>query len=216
LTDSAPPPPGLKVEGKNARFAWERALRADRTLPWHVQGFLHFLASYMDADGKNAYPSVVRLAVESGSSQATVYRLLQEAESAGFVVSERSPGKPSARFPATPNPSHPREGYTDDPPSTPLTDVSGHPSHEREGYTGLPLSPVRETPLTGETQQEQTMKSLGHAAPDPCDQDPEKRGVLNEQPQADRADGPDENLSPKPDPPPRANRRRRTHLKAVS
>ena len=40
------------------RFVWERALRTDTSIPWETRAVGLLLATYMDEDGSNAFPSV--------------------------------------------------------------------------------------------------------------------------------------------------------------
>ncbi len=104
-TDMTPPPGpvGYQVTGRNARFAWERALR-DSDVPRHVKGFLLLIGTYMDNDGTSALPSAPKLMKQFGLSRQRVFELLSEAEAAGWLITRARPGKPSERLPATPEP----------------------------------------------------------------------------------------------------------------
>lgn len=161
-------------------------------MPWHVKSFLFFLATYMDGDGTNAYPSVPRMARESGLSEPTIYRILHDAEEGGWIVTKRIAGKPSLRLPATPSTPLTHE--------TPLTGVRGHPSHPREGLSRQPLSPMRETPLTHETQQEQTGTTGDTLSPDPWRTEPTQAPARTELAPAAHSQ-PRTNSSPKLNPP---------------
>jgi hypothetical protein len=215
------PTGGITVTGPQARFRWERALRADRTLPWHVQSFLYFVGTYMDGDGRNAYPSVARMSQESGLAQSTIHRLLREAEQGGWVVSVRHSGKPSQRFPALPDPSHPREGSPSEMDAevrqTSLTDVRGHPSHPREGSEADPSHP-RDKPLSPVGPNRNRQEQLGGTLPPtPLRPNPPQAPGSTDQSEADQPTGPATNSSPKPGPPPaRAKRRRRSRPRGTS
>lgn len=92
------------------RFAWERALRADETVPWHLKSVLLLLATYMSNDGSEARPSVPTLARQSGLSRARVFELLRQAGERGWVQSVSAPGKVTVRLPQIPDPSCPPDG----------------------------------------------------------------------------------------------------------
>jgi hypothetical protein len=141
---------GYPVTGRNARFAWERALR-DGGVPRYLMGFLLLIGTYMNNDGTNAIPSTAKLTTQFGLSRQRVFELLAEAETAGWLITRARPGKPSERLPATPMP------------------VSGQLVLVAPEDVTPPLPPdvTRQTRLTGTRQTGLTGE--GVADPDPSD-----------------------------------------------
>lgn len=70
-----------------------------RILPWLLppteKHILTLLAHYRDDDRGTCYPSVVRLARESGLHRVTVINALARLEEAGAITVTRTPGRPS-------------------------------------------------------------------------------------------------------------------------
>lgn len=142
-----------------SRFEWERALRDADDVPWHVKAIALLVGTYMSADGQDARPSAASLARSAGLSRASVFRLLAEAETAGWLRSVARSGKVTYRYPQIPtDPSYQQDGSHSWDGSHPQD-----PSHQQDGSTsdrGL----TDETRgsyqrdgrgLTGETQQSQ-------------------------------------------------------------
>ena len=139
------------------RFNWEKQLRSAR-IPRHLKGFLLYLGTWMDAAGRNCRPSSRTICSDMDLSRQRVFELFSEAELRGWLRTEKRPGKPSERLPATPDPSDPSDGSpaTEEAPTrqTHLT----HPSD--------PSDPTRQTGLTQpEQHQNRTRPSGGDARP---------------------------------------------------
>lgn len=94
-----------RMSGKDARFVWERTLRSDSTMPRHLKGFLLLVGTYMSNNGRDAMPSVARLAEQFRLLPSRVFELLAEAERLGWIETQKRPGKPSERLPAIPTPA---------------------------------------------------------------------------------------------------------------
>lgn len=160
-----PTPPfsaGYPVTGRNARFVWERALRAGGA-PRYLMGFLLLIGTYMDNNGTNAVPSTATLTAQFGLSRQRVFELLAEAENTGWLITRPRPGKPSERLPATPMPVNGQlvlVAPEDVTPSVPpdLTRQTGLTGTHQTGLTGTdpgdshpsdPSDATRQTGLTG-------------------------------------------------------------------
>lgn len=68
------------------RFEWERRLRDSRTVIGNQMFVLLALGTYMDADGTNARPGVLKLAVECGLNEKTVRRHLSASVGQGWLA----------------------------------------------------------------------------------------------------------------------------------
>lgn len=151
-------PVGHHVTGRNARFAWERALRSS-DVPRYLKGFLLLIGTYMNNDGVNAIPSTATLMSQFGLSRQRVFELLGEAESAGWLITRARPGKPSERLPATPTPVNGQLTLLITPDVTPgVTRQTGLTGTRQMGLTGTRppegdpsdgSDPTRQTHLTG-------------------------------------------------------------------
>lgn len=139
-------PTAHAVTGRNARFAWERALR-DSGAPRHLMGFLLLIGTYMDNDGTKATPSAPTLGAKFGLSQQRVFELLKEAEATGWLITRKRPGKPSQRLPATPTPSQGQLTLVVTPDITPQTGLRGTPQMGLRGreFLGAHVSDPSET-----------------------------------------------------------------------
>lgn len=163
-----PFPTGYHVTGRNARFAWERALR-DGGVPRYLMGFLLLIGTYMNNDGSNAIPSTAKLIAQFGLSRQRVFELLAEAETGGWLITRARPGKPSERLPATPTPVNGQlvliapESVT--PPITPpVTRQTGLTGTRQMGLTGTDNSGTHPSDGSDGTRQ---MGLTG--TPDPSD-----------------------------------------------
>lgn len=76
---------GAAIESVRAeRYTWWRALRASSLTPTARHVALA-IATYMDADGGGAWPSMATLSDDTGRSRRTVARAVQELEQAGYL-----------------------------------------------------------------------------------------------------------------------------------
>jgi hypothetical protein len=143
-------PLGHQVTGRNARFVWERALR-DGGAPRYLMGFLLLIGTYMNNDGTNAMPSVPTLATQFALSQQRVFELFKEAETTGWLITRKRPGKPSERLPATPTPFSGQLTLLVTPDVTPQMGLMGTPQTHLRGQEAPdpdPSDPSETTPQT--------------------------------------------------------------------
>lgn len=193
-----------RVTGSRARFEWERKLRQDTTVPRYLKGFLLLVGTYMNNDGTQAIPSAPTLAAQFHLSRQRVFELFQEAEAAGWLVTEKRPGKPSVRLPAVPDPSDGSYAYPSDPSDGYQPDPSdpsdGSDPTRQTGRTGSP-DPSDPSDPTDKDQGTGTRTARGTLPPDPLRPTAPKAGRSNDEPLPDQADGPGANSSPKGDPP---------------
>lgn len=70
-------------------FEWYRAVRRGDLHPT-VQHVIMMLATYADADGRNAFPGEERLARDTGRSVSVVRRALAAARAAGWIVRDET------------------------------------------------------------------------------------------------------------------------------
>ncbi|HWO61156.1 MAG TPA: hypothetical protein VNO31_14105 [Umezawaea sp.] len=154
-----------------SRWQWERALRSDTTVPWHLKSFLLLIGTWMDGSGANAKPSAAALSEACERSRQRVFELLRDAEESGWIRTEGVNGQRKERVPYIPNPSDRSDGLGED-PSDP-SDGSGGVSEDGTRQTHLtppsdPSDGTRQTHLTRQeqsrTDQEQTGGTL---PPDP-------------------------------------------------
>lgn len=196
--------PSARVTGPKARFEWERKLRQDTTVPRYLKGFLLLVGTYMNNDGTQAIPSAATLATQFHLSRQRVFELFQEAEVAGWLVTEKRPGKPSMRLPGTPDPSDGSYAYPSDPsdgyqPDQPDPSDGSDPTRQT-GRTGTP-DPSDRSDTTVTDKPTGTDTAGGTLPPDPLRTIPPQAPGSNDQPLPDQADGPDADSSPEGDPP---------------
>jgi hypothetical protein len=153
------------------RWEWERALRSDTTVPWHLKSFLLLIGTWMDGTGANAKPSAATLGKASKLSRQRVFELLRDAETTGWIRTEGVNGHRKERVPCIPNPSDTSDGLGEDPSGTP--DGSGALAEEETRQMGLtpPSDGPDGTRQMGLTQQEQSRtqqeQTGGTLPPDP-------------------------------------------------
>lgn len=86
------------------RFAYERRLRDDASLPWRVRAFGLLLGTYMNADGSDCRPGTPGLMATLGASRSTVDRLYRVLRDAGYLVlvEAAAPGRAAVYAATTP------------------------------------------------------------------------------------------------------------------
>lgn len=196
-------------------FEWQRAMRRS-VLPGSTKLLLWTLSSYAKPDRTGAHPSTARLCADTGLGRARLFALLAEAEKLGWVERISRSGKASEYVLCLPDPSSGVDGSVSGEPDDPSNWRDGSegpdPSCPVDGLEPYPSSPLDGTRPAHWTHNNQRTTTGGAPPPDPRRTADPKAGRPNDALLPDRADGPEANPSPKPDPPPRARR----HLRAVS
>ena len=116
---------------------WFRAIPDDTRLSPTARNVARALSAYLDADGRNAYPTHERLAYDTGLSVGSVRRALAELRQHGWIQSENrsAPGRAVAyRAVVAEVPPESRTSYTAH-PCAPFTDEHRAPMRAVQGRT---------------------------------------------------------------------------------
>ncbi len=79
-------------------FQYRDYIRSDLPKDPHLRHILHCISFYMDVDGKPAYPTQEKIAMDTGLTRATVIAKLKIAEQNGYILRKKNKLRDSGRF----------------------------------------------------------------------------------------------------------------------